>query len=68
MSEFCQNCVELSTRIELLKQQHYKEMQCMKEKLSDAHQLYKRVHDENERLNLDLAFYDKKVITNDQPK
>ena len=43
-------------------------MQCMKEKLSDAHQLYKRVHDENERLNLDLAFYDKKVITNVQPK
>lgn len=68
MSEFCQHCVELSTQIELLKQQHYKEMQCMKEKLSASHDLYKRVHDENERLNLDLAFYDKKVIQYDKPE
>jgi len=68
MSEFCSRCVELSTQIELLKQQRYKEMQCMKEKLSAAQQSYKRVHDENERLNLDLAFYDKKVISHDKPE
>jgi hypothetical protein len=54
MSEFCQHCVELSTRIELLKQQHYKEMQCMKEKI-------KKLKDEVESLSFDLAFYEGKI-------
>jgi len=68
MSEFCQHCVELAAKIELLQQQHFREMQCMKEKLASAHQSYKRIHDENERLSLDLAFYDKKVMHYDKPE
>ncbi len=63
MPEFCQRCSELETEIELLKQQHYKEMQCMKTKIQDHNAYAYKLRDENERLCLDLAFYDKRVIT-----
>ncbi len=64
MKEFCPNCAELEAQIENMRTQHFKEMQCMKQKLNDASQSYKRVSNENDKLALDLAFYNKDIILN----
>jgi hypothetical protein len=55
MSEFCVKCSEKEAEIELLRNQHYKEMQCMKEKIE-------KLRDQNEALIMDVAFYGGNII------
>jgi len=50
MSEFCVKCSEKEAEMEILRNQHYKEMQCMKAKID-------KLQDENEALVMDVAFY-----------
>jgi len=50
MSEFCVKCSEKDAEIELLRNRHYEEMQCMKAKIN-------KLQDENEALIMDVAFY-----------
>jgi hypothetical protein len=50
MSEFCVKCSEKDAEIELLRNQYYKEMQCMKTKVG-------KLREENDALIMDVAFY-----------
>lgn len=54
MSEFCTKCLEKETQIEMLRKQHYEEMQCMKQKIE-------KLTADNEALSFDLAFYEGKI-------
>lgn len=55
MSEFCTKCAEKDAQIELLRQRHYEEMQCMKQKVE-------KLTTEVDSLSLDLAFYEGHMI------
>jgi hypothetical protein len=55
MSEFCVKCSEKDAEIEILRNQHYKEMQCMKAKID-------KLQNENEALIMDVAFYGGNMI------
>jgi len=55
MSEFCVKCSEKDAEIEILRNQHYKEMQCMKAKIET-------LRDENDALIMDVAFYGGSMI------
>ena len=55
MAEFCIRCSEKEGEIEILRNQHYKEMQCMKEKIA-------KLQNENDALILDVAFYGGNMI------
>jgi hypothetical protein len=55
MSEFCVKCSEKDAEIEILRNQHYKEMQCMKAKID-------KLQDENDALIMDVAFYGGNMI------
>ena len=55
MSEFCVKCSEKDAEIEILRNQHYKEMQCMKAKID-------KLQNENDALILDVAFYGGSMI------
>lgn len=54
MSDFCTKCSAHEATIELLRNRHYKEMQCMKQKIE-------KLTTEVESLSLDLAFYEGKI-------
>ena len=55
MSEFCAKCSEKESEIELLRQRHYQETQCMKAKIE-------KLQNENEALIMDVAFYGGSMI------
>ena len=55
MSEFCVKCSEKDAEIELLRQRHYQETQCMKAKIE-------KLQNENEALVMDVAFYGGNMI------
>jgi hypothetical protein len=55
MSEFCVKCSEKDAEIEILRNQHYKEIQCMKAKID-------KLQNENEALIMDVAFYGGNMI------
>jgi len=55
MSEFCVKCSEKEAEIELLRKQHYDEMQCMKSKIE-------KLQNENDALIMDVAFYGGNMI------
>jgi hypothetical protein len=55
MSEFCVKCSEKEAEIELLRQRHYQETQCMKAKIE-------KLQNENEALIMDVAFYGGNMI------
>ena len=55
MSEFCVKCSEKDAEIELLRQRHYQETQCMKAKIE-------KLQNENEALIMDVAFYGGSMI------
>jgi hypothetical protein len=59
MSDFCVKCVEKESQIELLRNRHFAEIQCMKKQIEDLKL-------RNEALALDVAFYagDFKYLTN----
>lgn len=57
MSEFCVKCSAHEANIELLVQQHYKESQCMKQKLKELQDINAKLVSQNEALILDVAFY-----------
>jgi cell division protein FtsB len=48
--------------MELLLKQHYKEMQCMKQKLKDLKDENAKLQNQNEALILDVAFYGGNMI------
>jgi hypothetical protein len=62
MSEFCVKCSEHEGNMELLLKQHYKEMQCMKQKLKDLKDVNAKLQNENDALILDVAFYGGNLI------
>lgn len=62
MSEFCVKCSEFESRIELLTQQHYKEKQCMKQKIKELQEVNAKLERQNEALILDVAFYGGNLI------
>ena len=62
MSEFCVKCSEHEANMELLLKQHYKEMQCMKQKLKDLQDANAKLQNQNEALILDVAFYGGNLI------
>ena len=55
MSEFCVKCSEKDAEIELLRQRHYQETQCMKAKIE-------KLQNENDALVMDVAFYGGNMI------
>lgn len=55
MSEFCVKCSEKDGEMEILRQRHYAEMQCMKAKIE-------KLQNENEALVMDVAFYGGNMI------
>jgi hypothetical protein len=59
MSDFCVKCVEKDSEIELLRNRHFAEIQCMKQQIEE-------LKSKNEALILDVAFYagDFKHLTN----
>jgi hypothetical protein len=62
MSEFCVKCSEHEANMELLLKQHYKEMQCMKQKLKDLKDANAKLQNENDALIMDVAFYGGNLI------
>ena len=50
MSEFCVKCIEKESEIELLRNRHFAEVECMKQQIED-------LKSKNEALILDVAFY-----------
>jgi hypothetical protein len=62
MSEFCVKCSEHEANMELLLKQHYKEMQCIKQKLKDLKDANAKLQNENEALIMDVAFYGGNLI------
>ena len=61
MKEFCSKCAELEAQIEVLAQQHHREMQCMKQRLEESKVQCNKLQAENDALSLDLAFYSKEI-------
>ena len=57
MSEFCVKCSAQEANMELLMKQHYKEMQCMKQKLKELKEENAKLRNENDALIMDVAFY-----------
>jgi hypothetical protein len=59
MGDFCVKCVEKDSEIELLRNKHFAEIQCMKQQIEE-------LKTKNEALILDVAFYagDFKYLTN----
>jgi hypothetical protein len=55
MSEFCVKCSEKEGQIELLRKQHYEEMQTMKAQIE-------KLRNENDALIMDVAFYGGNMI------
>ena len=55
MSEFCVKCSEKDAEMEILRQRHYAETQCMKAKIE-------KLQSENEALVMDVAFYGGNMI------
>ena len=62
MSEFCVRCSEFEGKLELLRKQHYKEMQCIKQKLVDLQEANAKLRNENDALIMDVAFYGGSLI------
>lgn len=54
---FCAKCSEHEATIEVLRNQHYTEMQCMMQKLKEANTLIAKQQGEIEALSFDVAFY-----------
>lgn len=59
---FCSKCVEKEANIEILRTQHYKETQCMREQIDQLKTENERLSHLIEGLTLDLAFYNKDVL------
>lgn len=59
MKQFCDECARLEAEIEMMRSQHYNEINRLKEELADARKYASAVQRENEALSLDLAFYNK---------
>lgn len=57
MNMFCDKCSEHEANLELMRTQHFKEMQCMKQKLEEANKLIVKLQYDNESLSFDVAFY-----------
>jgi len=55
MSEFCVRCCDLESQMEVLRNKHYEEIQCMKAKIE-------KLQNENDALILDVAFYGGNMI------
>jgi len=55
MSEFCVKCSEKDAEIEILRNQHYEEIQTMKAQIE-------KLQNENEALIMDVAFYGGNMI------
>lgn len=55
MSEFCVKCSEKEGQIELLRKQHYEEMQILKAQID-------KLQNENDALIMDVAFYGGNMI------
>lgn len=55
MAEFCVKCAEKESEMEILRNRHYAEMQCMKQKIA-------KLESENEALVMDVAFYGGNLI------
>jgi len=64
MSEYCSRCIELETEIELLRKKYFQEIECMKNKLLESKEYGNKLRIENEKLSLDLAFYNKDFVIN----
>jgi regulator of replication initiation timing len=62
MSEFCVKCSAQEANMELLMKQHYKEMQCMKQKLKELKEENAKLRNENDALIMDVAFYGGNLI------
>ena len=62
MSEFCVRCSAHEGNLELIVNQHYKEMQCMKQKLKDLKEQNAKLRNENDALIMDVAFYGGNLI------
>jgi len=55
MSEFCVKCAELESQLEIMRTNHYKQ-------LEELRIILERVKSENEALILDVAFYGGNLI------
>ena len=55
MSEFCVKCSEKEGQIELLRKQHYEEIETMKAQIE-------KLRNENDALIMDVAFYGGNLI------
>ena len=55
MSEFCVKCSEKEGQIELLRKQHYEEIQSLKAQIE-------KLQNENDALIMDVAFYGGNMI------
>jgi hypothetical protein len=55
MSEFCVKCSEKEGQIEILRKQHYEEIETLKSQIE-------KLQNENEALILDVAFYGGNMI------
>ena len=62
MSEFCVKCSEFEGKLELLQKQHYKEIECMKQKLKNLQEVNAKLESQNEALIMDVAFYGGSLI------
>ena len=55
MSEFCVKCSDKESQIELLRKQHYEEIQSLKAQID-------KLQNENDALIMDVAFYGGNMI------
>jgi uncharacterized coiled-coil DUF342 family protein len=62
MKEFCHECARLESELEIVRSQSHSEIERLKKELADARAYASAVHRENDKLALDLAFYNKDVI------
>ena len=63
MSDFCVKCSDKEAQIELLTKKHFAEMQCCKERIENLKNENERLRRQNEALILDVAFYNKDILT-----
>lgn len=54
---FCTKCLERESELEIMRNQHYKDSQYMKERIKTLQEENDRLRNMNDRLILDVAFY-----------
>jgi regulator of replication initiation timing len=60
MSEFCVKCSEKDAEIEQMRNRHFLESQCMKQRIKEMTEENQRLRYQNDALINDIAFYDGK--------